>query len=304
MFLENGNANYTLSAAASGHTARGKGGGVWVARFSDGARYKGLAQEDAALGLDTTGLVMGVDFYQGDRSVIGASFSDTSADMSYEDGLKDGTLDSYLWSTYASHFFSDHLYGSSVVTFGRTDSESLRAILLGDDVRKAHSLHSGDILSAVVETGRVFETGSWSTEPYTTLEYLSVREDGFTEEGAGGISLVVDPDRSEYLTSVTGFRLGRYFQNTTGEKLLMLQMNAGWLHHFDLGSNTIRARFEEAPQGAFTIDRERNLEEGLRLGGAATFMGEADLDISARVTADLYPDETDVSGLMQLNMKF
>ena len=71
-----------------------------------------------------------------------------------------------------------------------------------------------------------------------------------------------------------------------------------------MGLNAITARFEDAPQSAFTIDRERNLAEGLRLGSALTFVGGDNLDVSARVTADLYPDETDVSGLMQLNMKF
>ncbi|RJQ65852.1 MAG: autotransporter domain-containing protein [Desulfobacteraceae bacterium] len=64
-------------------------------------------------------------------------------------------------------------------------------------IRTAHSLHNADILSALVETGRAFETGAWVTEAFGSLEYISIREEGFRETGANGINLMVDPGRSE-----------------------------------------------------------------------------------------------------------
>ncbi|MBI9086592.1 MAG: hypothetical protein JEZ11_23545, partial [Desulfobacterales bacterium] len=305
LFLQNGNSSYALPGGGSVLSGHGQEtGGVWAVQLSDSKSQKGRDAGDPAVGLETTGLVIGMDYRPGVRTVLGASFSNTRACMSYEDNLKDGALSSYLGSTYAGHFFSDHVYAASVITLGQTKSESLRAILLGSSFRKAHSLHSGDILSAVVETGRVFEAGDWSTEVFGTMEYISLREEGFTEEGAGGVGLMVAPVRSDYLTSVTGLRLGRYFQSPGEKNLFMVQMNAGWLHDFNINSGGITVRFAGAPESYFTIDGNQSAPNGIRMGGAVTFLNGGHMDVSARLNADLYPDRSNVSGLIQMNLNF
>jgi uncharacterized protein with beta-barrel porin domain len=305
LFLQSGGGNISLPGSASGASAyHRQAGGAWAVRLNSGIYRGGQNVEDPSVGLETSGLAVGMDRRSGDRTVLGASFSNTWGNLSFEDGLKDGLTRNYLWSAYAGHFLSDTTYLSSVLTFGRTESESLRAIALGSDLRKAHSDFSGDVLSAVAETGRVFTTGDWSTEAFGAVEYTSYYQEGFSETGASGVSLVVDSGRSRYLSTVTGLRLGRYFQSADGANIFMVQANAGWLHNYDLGANGITARFQGAGESRFTIDGEENPADGLRLGGAFTFMGTDRLDVSARVNADLYPDQNDVSGVMQVDWNY
>ena len=92
--------------------------------------------------------------------------------------------------------------------------------------------HDGDAYSAFAEGGYNVELNSWILQPFASLQYISLDEDGFTEKGAGSINQIIGDRDTDSLVSELGLRLARVFKKETGS--VIPEISAAWNYDFDI----------------------------------------------------------------------
>ncbi|WP_306251831.1 autotransporter outer membrane beta-barrel domain-containing protein [Parvularcula sp. IMCC14364] len=92
------------------------------------------------------------------------------------------------------------------------DSDSERNVIIGGVRRRADAEWEGTQIAA---SGRVsYETTmrGYAVEPFASLDYLSLEEDGYTETGGQGINLVVADREADSLRTNIGVKAGKVFE--------------------------------------------------------------------------------------------
>ncbi len=263
--------------------------------YRDGG-YQGFSYNSA-------GTMTGFDFPLRQRLFVGVSLGSTLTDLQLDAGRGNGEIDGFFSSAYATYLMDSGYYVDSVFSFGRNDYANARAIRIGDERRAAYSRHSGDLFSAFVETGKAFNLGTWRTEMFGSLEYVSLYEEEFHEFGAGSANLIIEDRRTESLVTELGFRTARRVALRRGGALVP-QFSAGWVHERSIDDGIINARLIDAPETAFSLDTAQAERNGVRLRGGLNFFGRNRFTVSGRVEAELREDRSDVSALLQAQWRF
>jgi outer membrane autotransporter protein len=142
---------------------------------------------------------------------------------------------------------------------GRNGNESTRTVNVGGTRQTARADYDSDQQFTHLELAI---TG-WRIEPIAGLGYIRVDSPGYTENGAGGLSLAVDGQARESIKSYLG---ARYTHQLGGS--LKLAARALWTHEFgDADSALATARFTGAPAaGAFQTTGVALKRDGALLG--------------------------------------
>jgi autotransporter-associated beta strand protein len=130
---------------------------------------------------------------------------------------------------------------------GADGYNSRRLMDFGGINTTANANYGGWQSQAYLERG-VTLRGAWaSIQPYAALQYLYVRQNAFTETGAGSLNLAVSGIDANSLRSLVGVRIAGNGAALTGGRRLTPLVRALWLHEF-LGTSTgLNAQF--APIG-------------------------------------------------------
>ncbi|MEX1041415.1 MAG: autotransporter outer membrane beta-barrel domain-containing protein [Pirellulaceae bacterium] len=94
---------------------------------------------------------------------------------------------------------------------------------------------------------------SSAIQPYGAVQYLHLRQDGFTETGADSINLQGDAVTADSFRGFLGTELERSFQRSFG--VLTPKVQVAWMHEFGDTHQASAARFAGAPadNGSFVI---------------------------------------------------
>jgi outer membrane autotransporter protein len=216
----------------------------------------------------STGQVMGVDYRLREGLLIGATGSNihTSTDLNRARGSND--ISTYFGSVYGT-WFTQRAYVEAVASFGRSNIDSERSVRVGPTIRRASADYDSDAWSAFSEVGLRMPLPRTSVlEPFASLGFAYLREEGFRESGADSVNLNVDSRDSNSLRSELGLRLrsrritsiGRW----TGE------FAAAWSHDFDIDDRAIHAGYAGAGGSEFALDGRNVSRNGTRLEGSVT----------------------------------
>ncbi|ARN74236.1 autotransporter domain-containing protein [Oceanicoccus sagamiensis] len=167
---------------------------------------------DAVDGFDasTFGFALGFDAPLSDRIDAGMalSYADTDVDMKLED-RNSMSIDSYRFTTYGS-YNGDKYYFDGQFAYAQNDYESVRVVdesLTPGETVIAKGQHDGDQYNFRIRGGLplAFESG-WFVTPKAEMNYTYLREDSYSETGAGNVGLDISTEDVEVLVLGVGFK--------------------------------------------------------------------------------------------------
>ena len=122
----------------------------------------------------------------------------------------------------------------------------------------------GTTFSGLLGTGTRLDAGRWGLEPFGTIRYSRLNEDGFTEEGAGGVNLIAQNRTADWLGSELGLRVTTTFLKERSAWLPEFRL--AWDHDFGLSDREATVAFEAAPDAQFTVTGQAVEGDGVTAG--------------------------------------
>jgi autotransporter family porin len=270
---------------------------VWLKPFGSWAEQDNR-QGVTGYDIDSYGLAMGVDGDISSSWNVGAAFAYINSDV--ESNLAAGShqidMDSYLAKVYATMTFDATTALNLQAGVGISDYDSSRRLFTGD-VANADYDSWNTQLSAELE--RSFQVNDKTVmTPYVHADYSYVNVDGYTESGAGALSLNVDDDSADSLIIGTGVKA-----NHTVSDSLSLLANAGIGYDVMTDRSSLTSGF--AGGGAqFTTDGIEPDEWVYNAGVGAKYSLANGTEITAAYTVDARQDYTDQSLSANFRMMF
>lgn len=172
------------------------------------------------------GLAVGVDRPFGPFYAAGLNFIGSASEISEADGLDDpmsaisGQIGAYAGAELAG-LTLDLYSGVGIDSF-----EHNRRVVIGSFEASPTSEWTGYHIAASARLGRDFEAGRYYFRPSVSVDYLSLFESAYTENGGGdGIDLVIDDRESSNFTATGLMTVGARFEG----------QNSWWGPHARLG---------------------------------------------------------------------
>ncbi len=188
----------------------------------------------------------GVDRYVGGNTVVGLAGGYANTSLHTDNQQQTAQVDSYQGALYASRVTDRRyllgIFGYNYDSYGTT--RQLPANLT------AHGSFDGHQLGTYVESGLMRRWGAWNWQPSIGMQYISLRQDGFTETGADGAGLNVLGHTDDSFRGNVGLRFTR--PTSVAGFLVIPNLHARYGHEFlDVG-RFVTANFAGTVGGAFT----------------------------------------------------
>lgn len=201
---------------------------------------------DSGSGFDytTVNVTLGVDYRYRPDLIFGGTFSYSDVNADFDEG---GGMNVKSWaaSAFGSYFPTDRFYVDLLGTYGENDFDISRHVtfetVMGAVDRRADSETDGQQYSLSLGTGYDFNPGAWVVGPHGGLNYTELETDPYSEEGAGGLNLVVQRQTATSFTANLGFHVSRTFTPSWGVVIPYLQ--ADYVREFETAGETINIRF-------------------------------------------------------------
>ena len=132
--------------------------------------------------------------------MAGISVGRSRTSVNLDDNWGEGDIKNTTGSLYGS-YFTKHAYIEGDFSYGKNKYNNYRYLTIGSIQRRADSDHDGDIFSAYLGGGYLFNVNKWTIGPFGSLIYVNLNEEGFTETGAYGLNLTVDRRKTDSLIS-------------------------------------------------------------------------------------------------------
>ena len=151
----------------------------------------------------------------------------------------------------------------AIASYATSDNESFRPIVIGAETRLAKGDFDSETTSFYLERGFKKNHGkNWVRQPILSARYSTFERDRFTETGAGGLGLQMEPVEYTTMEGSFGFDLTRSMSNDRLQKLYIR-----YTHDFTDDDLVYKAYFPARPEDFFQasgIDRsESQIEIGV-----------------------------------------
>lgn len=260
--------------------------GIWLDGFGQ------WGDQDDEVGFtgydyDLYGFTFGADRMFGDRYIAGISlgYSDIDIDLNRNQG--DSGIETIYGSLYGS-YYTERGYIDAVLSYGSQDYDNERRIVIGSIQRSALSDHDGNSFSGLVEGGYNMEFNPWVLQPFASLQYTYLDEDGFSERGAGSLNQIVGSRDTNSLVSELGLRFMHVFELNSG--ILFPEVSVAWNYDFDIDDRTITAFLAGAPNTAFSIQGQDVEQHGAAVGVGITLMSNNGFVTSLKYNGEFRED--------------
>ncbi|WID98326.1 autotransporter domain-containing protein [Bosea vestrisii] len=235
---------------------------AWARGYGFGGKLGGDANAGGAT-YRGGGVIGGFDRQITPSFLAGFSLGYSSTDADFRRFSGKGSVDAYEGALYGS-YTAGKLRLDGLVGYGRLGLESERSIAFGGLSRQAKAKYDGDRFTGALEAGYAFDLG-WSTiEPLLALRYTFLRQDAFSETGAGSIGLSVAGQSASSLLGSIGLRLAREF--TLGEGRFAAEARGRWQHEFLDDAVAVDAAFIGAPAATFSVEAANIVRDSAILG--------------------------------------
>jgi hypothetical protein len=285
----------------SADTSRANGNtGVWFNAFG---QWGDQNARDGYAGHEYTmyGVSLGIDRSLSDKLIAGLSAGFSKADVDLKDSLGEGTVETISGRVYGS-YFTGSFYADMALSYGSNRYDNERMVNVGAIQRRVESDHRGDILSAVLGAGYLIDLERWLVEPFGSVRYTRLDEDGFTETGGGDVSLSVDGRTTEALSSELGLRIARAWH--VPGWIIVPDVNVALLYDFDIDDRVIVASFVGAPETSFSLPGRDVEQLGWGLGAGIRFLHKDRLSISLKYRGEFRDGESSSGVLGEMGYSF
>lgn len=234
---------------------------VWLKAFGSRADQD---MDDGFAGYNATtgGLAFGMDTLVRSDTVIGVAVTYANTDVDMEDYRRgDGsTIDTYQLTGYATRdfgrFYAEAMLGYAYHEYGSRRDTTITGVAEGD--------YSGQQYAARVTAGLPIALGRKVVlTPTAGVEWNHLRQDSYTEKGAGALSMEVNSVSADRLQSLVGVKLATRYK--VGEYSLQPQAQLGWRHQFDNDGIDTTATFTGGG-AAFTTEGQKAEDDSFTAG--------------------------------------
>ena len=191
------------AGSGKGGTA-GRDTGFWGRPMVAAGRNSG----DGSATRLTGGFLVGTDHAFDPAFRAGMALGFLRTRVKADDGMGDGTVDSYQATLYGSwmpgSFFVDGALG-----YGYSRTEASRPIAFGTAAGSASGETDGRSLSAELSAGTRMAVGGIWLEPRAGLRWDRLHRDGFTETGTPALALTEEEESETAVRSSFGVRAGK-----------------------------------------------------------------------------------------------
>jgi len=188
-------------------------------RESDGSQ--------AGYDFEIYGTALGIDKLIDENLLAGIAFGYSNGNVSSSDNLTQNSMETFSSSIYGSWFNFDS-YIDVVVGYGHNWYDVSRKI--NHAGLKATSKPESDVWSTSVTAGKAFHLADTTVEPFAGFSYALLKSRGFTESGAGNVSLSVEKNDVDTINSILGIRIAKYI--VIKEKPLATEFALAWKHDY------------------------------------------------------------------------
>ncbi|MBS0653493.1 MAG: autotransporter domain-containing protein, partial [Verrucomicrobia bacterium] len=187
---------------------------LWIEPF--GMRIKQKPREDERGYIsDTGGAMIGGDYGFDNGIVLGAAVGGNITYLKWSEGMGHAHIPSGFASIYADWSHKKAFIETSVLG-GYDHFRTLRHIHFPGENRKAKSRHRGYDWSAHLGGGFDCRARRVYFEPFFNLDYSSLHQDGFKENGADSLNLNVEDKNFDFLRAEEGITVTRSFTTRRG----------------------------------------------------------------------------------------
>ncbi len=270
----------------------------WVKPFgtwTDQDSRQGVSGYDA----ETYGLALGVDGELNGALRLGLAFAYAKTDIDAKGGASQrADIDLYQLSAYGSYSLSEATALDFHAGIGRNRNEGRRHIAFASSVAKAD--FDSDTAYVGIGIGHRFDLGAKTHfTPSIRADYSWIRDESYTEKGAGALNLDVDSRSSEAL--VIGLD-GKLVHQFNAQSSLLANLGVGYDTLNERSSVT--AAFAGAPGAAFRTEGLKQEPWLVRGGIGAVFKTAGGLEITGRYDAEYREDFLSQTASVKLDWAF
>lgn len=215
--------------------------GVWLRNMFDSATQKSLGQYDGYKS-KLSGVALGLDAYPSRDSLVGVSVAHTNTTVKQQDFRLGDEAKQQAWhlSMYAAYNFTPELFVDGVLTHAKVDMTSNRTTAVARTAKAEVDLKQ---TTAKINVGYKLKLGDSATflTPFVAWERGSLKQDAYTETGAGDIGLQIQEERLRKGQTTVGLR----FEGTTMIGGIVVKPDLAVMSVRDSGTFTkpVRAQF-------------------------------------------------------------
>ncbi|WP_028534570.1 autotransporter outer membrane beta-barrel domain-containing protein [Paludibacterium yongneupense] len=270
-----------LTALFDGSSARRNS--AWLKAF--GAKsVQDMAQTYSGYHATTGGIALGVDTLLRNHWVVGTALTYASTRVSMNDyRTGDATgITSYQLTGYASRDFGKW-YVDTMLAYARHDYNSTRDTTI---TGTATGNYRGEEYAARVNAGYPFAIGGERTlTPFIGIEANHSRQDGYTETGAGPLSMTVQGSSADRLRSVLGAKLATSLDILNGINVKP-SLTLAYRHEFR--NNGVDSTSTFTGGGAsFTTPGQSLARDTYAIGLASTFSKSRNVNVKLQIDQEL-----------------
>lgn len=277
--------NVKLASAGDGNgllTEETKKRGVWAKAF--GSRGKQTSSDDySGYHADTYGISFGTDVLLHNNWVVGAAFTYATTSVSMRDAHDgDGSdIKTYQLTGYTSHDFGKW-YTEGMVAYAQQSYAGVRDTTISG---VAESKSNGAQWAARATAGLPLNLSERVTlTPTAGLEWSLVQQGGYTEKGAGALSLSVGSQSANRVRSAIGATLATTVAVGGGVDLKP-SVHLVWRHEFNNSGMDSAATFTGG--GASFVTPGQDLAKNtINLGGVLALQKTKDFLMSLQVDGE------------------
>ncbi|MGN6134386.1 MAG: autotransporter outer membrane beta-barrel domain-containing protein, partial [Aureliella sp.] len=222
----------------------------WVEGYGLG----GNVQSDgnaAAANYGLGGTQFGIDRLVDTETLLGFYGGYAGSSVASNQPSQSTTQSGGRFGSYLRHSV-DNNYWLWIGGMGFDDIESRRALQFGGLSRTATGDTGGWQAASYLERGHTFRRGLTELQPLVVLQYFYLRQNSFTETGAGAANLDVAGIDTHSLRIMPGARLRRNFFMPSGG-VIAPELRASWMHEFLQTSTLVSSNFAGTPGTGFAV---------------------------------------------------
>jgi outer membrane autotransporter protein len=240
---------------------------------------------------NTYGTAFGADTLLANNWLVGAAFTyaHTGVDLHDARSGDDTNIKTYQLTAYTSHNFGTW-YVDGMAAYAKHDYNGSRNTGLA--VAKAD--FSGDQYAARVNVGMPIAYNDVTVTPMAGLEYNHLSQDGYTETGAGALSLNVQGESKDRVRSMLGTKVG--VQKDIGNGITMSpSIHVAWRHDFNRSGMDLTSTLTGGG-AAFTTPGQKLAQDSFNAGAGLAFQKSKNFTFSVIVDGEEAAGYKSVSG--------
>lgn len=286
-------------ASGDGFASSFSNRGAWVKPLGSWANQK---DRSGAFGYDasTYGIVVGADGDLSKNTRLGAAFAYTRSNVDSNSGLQAADVDSYGVTLYGTQNLDQGIELNWQADYAHHQNEGSRRIAFVNQTAtsdyNSNSVHLGIGVERSMVTG-VFGPKTVFT-PSLRADYTRIRDDGYTETGAGALNLVVNGRSTDQLIVAVNGKLSHALNETT-----TLNANLGVGYDTQAEQSSVTSAFQGG--GAAFSTAGINPPKTLIRGGLGLVVNTKDaMEITARYDVEARKDFTNQTASIKFKMPF